>query len=63
MLTRKPVQASPEFIRDNQYNDKYSVVTKEDDPCLFDCMLDYHGEARIMNFPSGRECFFCEVKV
>lgn len=57
----KPIQASPEFIRDNQYNENYIVITKNEYPSLFDLFLEYHGSERLMYFPSGLECFFCKI--
>lgn len=61
MKVTKPIQASPEFIRDNQYNPNYEIVIEEDNKGLWEYMVDYYGEGRIMNFPSGKPCFFCEV--
>ncbi|AUR92193.1 hypothetical protein NVP1170O_080 [Vibrio phage 1.170.O._10N.261.52.C3] len=61
MKVVKPIQASPEFIRDNQYNPNYEVVTEESAPELFETMVEYHGDCRVMEFPSGLKCFFSEV--
>ena len=57
-----PIQASPEFIRDNQYEDGYIVITEDYYPVLFDAMVASFGSEMVMNFPSGRECFFCKMK-
>lgn len=56
-----PIQASPEFIRDNQYNSLYEVVTQTYNKDLYEHMLEYHGACRLMSFPSGTLCFFCKV--
>ncbi|CAM0047094.1 hypothetical protein VPH184E373B_0119 [Vibrio phage 184E37-3b] len=61
MKVVKPIQASPEFIRDNQYNPKYEVLYEEDNPEIWEYRVEYYGKERIMCFPSGRECFFSEV--
>lgn len=61
MKVTKPIQASPEFIRDNQYNPSYEVVVESDNKGMWDYMVEYYGKERVMKFPSGTECFFCEV--
>ncbi|QCQ57771.1 hypothetical protein KNV09_gp117 [Vibrio phage Athena] len=59
----KPLKASPEFIRDNQYNDKY-IVVKEESIAKFNlhfltCVKTY-GAEYIMRYPSGLRCFIIE---
>lgn len=61
MKVTKPIQASPEFIRDNQYKSGYEVICRESNKDLFEQMVEYYGECRVMQFPSGKECFFCKV--
>ncbi len=61
MKVTKPLQASPEFIRDNQYKPEYEVVVQEDNQDLWEHMIEYYGKERIMKFPSGKECFFLEI--
>lgn len=56
-----PIQASPEFIRDNQYNSLYEVVTQTYNKDLYEHMLEYHGVCRLMSFPNGTLCFFCKI--
>ncbi|QZI87049.1 hypothetical protein MYOV085v1_p0027 [Vibrio phage 355E48.1] len=41
MKVVKPIQASPEFIRDNQYNPKYEVLYEEDNPEIWEYMVEY----------------------
>jgi hypothetical protein len=61
MQVTKPIQASPEFIRDNQYSPSYEVIVEEDNKGLWEHMVYYYGATLIMEFPSGKPCFFCEV--
>lgn len=57
-----PIKASPEFIRDNQYSDKYRIFSEGIEQFEFDQLLDLHGAEFVNTWPSGLECFFCEVK-
>lgn len=61
MKVTKPLQASPEFIRDNQYKPEYEVVVQAGNQGLWKHMVEYHGKELIMKFPSGKECFFLEI--
>ncbi|QKN84838.1 hypothetical protein KNV05_gp117 [Vibrio phage River4] len=63
LSSMKPLKVSPEFIRDNQYNNKYKVIKEEfSEPFNghFLTALRAYGAEYIMRYPSGLRCFFLE---
>lgn len=53
-----PTVVSPDFLRDNQYDDRYKIVCPDYNPLLFQDMLDEYGSEMLSYFPSGKEVFF-----
>ncbi len=58
----KPLLVEPQFIRDNQYKDKYVVISESVGKFNEDFLaaIKEYGEEYIVKFPSGLRCFFLE---
>ncbi|BAV80982.1 hypothetical protein [Vibrio phage RYC] len=50
------LKKSPEFVRDNQYEDKYTIISENWDKDDFNKLANLYPES-VCEFPSGTRCF------